>query len=143
MEANSFVGISNASKITELELTSALKEQKNIIEYGLQNQVRLKSAVIKIRYTIEPGDCKRLNKQGILKVYNIDEPIEIPVTALLGKWKNAHIGITIFKLNEEWQIEGRQSQCIFSEKKAFVSIVKRLIFKYKPINTLEKLLIKG
>lgn len=93
-----------------------------------KNILKKTSPAIKISYTLKPGDYKRISKKGILKVYHLNEPIEIPVIQILGKWKETHQGITISKLDKEWQVEGDH---VRSEKKpSFVTKVKRGLSKY-------------
>ncbi len=137
MKAN--LRIANEANITENMLTSGLTMRECIFKDNNQNHIQNKSEFIKIRYTIKQGDQKRLNKRGVLKVYKVDQLIEIPVTSLLGKWKKTHVGVTVFKLNEEWQIEGRQVQLIINSQMPFIAIIKTLILKYKPLYIMEKL----
>lgn len=65
-----------------------------------------KSKKINFTYTIQKEDYKRLNKNGILRVYNLSKPIDIPVVAILGKWKKEHIGVTLVVVNGKWCIKG-------------------------------------
>src|SRR4051794_7454141 len=68
-----------------------------------------KSDLANLQYTVQKGDERRLNKDGVLRVYNRQVPIDIPVTRLLGKWKKEHVGVTLIYKNFRWQIEGESS----------------------------------
>src|SRR4051812_335746 len=59
----------------------------------------------KLVYTIRQGDNKRLTRDGLLRVYNLNQKIEIPVTKLLGRWKNTHVGVSIIIIGKEYQVE--------------------------------------
>ena len=141
MEANSSAETLTAKTITTIRLETNLAR---IIPVGenFQDESPVRTNLTKIKYTLRPGDDKRLDKRGVLKVYNINTLIEIPVTGLLGQWKNTHVGTTIFKADDKWQIEGSDIKPILIYKKASASIVKRLIFKYKSINFLERVFSK-
>lgn len=124
MKGNSSLKIMTKADITQIALTPELSRRK----------------LEKILYTIRREDYRKLNRKGVLTVYNIKEPIEIPVTRLLGKWKKNHIGITVFKLNEEWQIEGEHGNHIINTQPSFIVILKRALVKYKgSLYLLEKL----
>ena len=94
--------------------------------------------LVKHRYTVKQGDYKRLNKDGVLKVYNMNEPVEIPVTSMLGKWKNTHIGVTFFRIGEEWKVIGRQAEALNFVPQEFISKMKRLIVRFKPLYFFDK-----
>lgn len=81
-------------------------KEKALVINIFKNQTVNESQKSKTTYTIQRGDEKRLNMDGVLRVYNIKEPIDIPVRKLLGNWKNTHIGVTLIAINKEWQIEG-------------------------------------
>ena len=90
-----------------------------------------------LNYTFQQGDGQKLKKNGILRVYNINQPIEIPVTRLLGKWKESYVGVTVGVRGGEWVIE-KQIGVIEMEKDNRLSAVKvgiakqkKGIFKYK------------
>ena len=70
-----------------------------------KNQIG-RSHEVKLSYTIKEGDNKRLKRDGVLRVYNMKEPIDIPVHKLLGKLRNTHVGTTLYYANNEWQVEG-------------------------------------
>lgn len=60
----------------------------------------------KYRYILQPGDNKRLSRDGVLRLYSINKAIDIPVRKLLGKWKAGHIGVALVVLDGQWCIEG-------------------------------------
>ena len=60
-----------------------------------------------VSYTIQKGDDKRINRNGILRVYNINEPIDIPVRQILGKWSKNFIGVTLVFAGDKWDIKGK------------------------------------
>lgn len=93
------------------------KEKAVVIDI-FKNQTVNESQRAKITYTIQRGDDKRLNRIGVLRVYNIKEPIDIPVRKLLGNWKNTHIGVTLIAINREWQIEGVMPEHILVKQEA-------------------------
>lgn len=88
--------------------TPAREEKKPLIRV-VQNTTQNPSPV-KLRYTIQKGDDRRLNRDGGIRVYNLREPLDIPVKKLLGKWKNEHVGVTLMYMNEKWIIEGEMVQ---------------------------------
>lgn len=61
----------------------------------------------KYKYTIQKGDDKRLSRDGMLRVYHLKEPVDIPVRRLLGNWKKDHVGLTLVVVNDKWQIDGQ------------------------------------
>lgn len=132
--------ISNKENFTENAFTQALLKDESIVIAIKQNRSQHKSQSIKLRYKITAGDCRRLNKDGVLKVYNMDQLVEIPVSRLLGKWKTTHIGITVFKTDDQWQVNQSQAECIINKKQSFIAIIKGLIIKLIPPQMLEKLL---
>ena len=146
MEAISFAETSDASTITTTKpaLRSVRMEivEEDFKDITPNKEVTTKEAIT-IKYTIKAGDDKRIDKNGVLKLYNINKPIEIPVVRLLGKWKRSHVGATLYRIDEEWKVEGSQIQPIVHEKKPSVSIVKRLMFRYRPANAVERLFNKG
>ncbi len=85
----------------------------------IRNQPEPKGKRIKLTYTIQKQDYNRLNKEGVLRIYNLSKPVDIPITLLLGKWKNTHIGVTMKCINEKWEIEK--------------GLVKHVIQKHEPL----------
>lgn len=106
VKGNLYKEIADKSEIKESASTSDLVKGKAIIIDISKNQAPKRSPGVKLTYTIQYRDGQRLKRDGVLRVYNINEPIEIPVTMLLGKWKKSHIGVTLTFENEEWHIEG-------------------------------------
>lgn len=106
-----------------------LKEKAIIIDI-FQNKESKKSQRVKLTYTIQQGDDQRLNRDGVLRMYNINKPIEIPVSKLLGKWKKNHIGVTLAIINEEWQIEGGLVEHIMHKQYSFISIAWQWIMRF-------------
>ena len=79
-------------------------------------------------YTILEGDDKRLNKDGVLTVYNINKQIDIPVRKLLGNWKKSHVGITLIVENGQWCVEGQPFEyCIPRQESAVLVALKSLL----------------
>lgn len=131
--------VANKANLAKTSLTSNQTDAKSSITHINYPQIQKNSQSIKISYTIQESDHKRLNKQGNLRLYNYKDAIEIPVTTLLGKWKGTHIGITIFKLNEEWQIEGGGPAFELPDRKPFVVRLKKLMLTTKTLSILKKL----
>ena len=73
---------------------------------SLDKDTTSKKRTTNLKYTIQKGDDKRLNKHGVLRVYNLSEPLDIPVRKVLGKWKKEQIGVTLVFVSGNWQIEG-------------------------------------
>src|SRR3954453_3374930 len=115
--------------LIDIALSSGAIARESISIDGKQNHEQQQAEVIKFSYTIQKGDFERLNRDCVLKVYKINEPVDIPVRRLLGKWKDTHIGVTIFKLNEEWRIDGEE-QVVYSKQPLMV-VAKRWLSKYK------------
>jgi hypothetical protein len=127
MKANSYMSIADNTF-----------EPDNIIIENRQSKFQQQSGAIKIRYTIKQGDQKRLNRAGVLKVYYLDAPVEIPVIPLLGKWKKSHIGITFEKTDEEWKIERDYVPFRINTRPTFMEIVRRVLGKHKALYIREK-----
>lgn len=138
MQGNLHTETADKSETKESNLTSVLLQTKSIIIDINQKEATKKSERVILTYTIKKGDNRRLNRDGILRLYKLDRPIEIPVTKLLGKWKHTHIGVTLACIYEEWQIEEGQVEHIMHKPFKFAAghsvlkfglvIVKRLIF---------------
>lgn len=97
-----------------------------------ENKITEKKKKMNFSYTIQKGDCKRLSKEGILRVYHINEPIDIPVGRLLGRWKKEHIGITLVAINGKWCIKGGRAEdampkAVVNEPLSF-NLLKRLVW---------------
>jgi len=129
MNAKSVASDTDNTHLTDITFSPAkiLRESTSIDDE--QNNARQQTEVIKFRYTIQKGDFRRLDRDGVLKVYKINEPVNIPVRRLLGKWKDTHIGVTIFKLNEEWKVEGEEQ--VVHSKEALIAVAKRWLSKHK------------
>lgn len=85
------------------------RNDKGLIRDFLQNEITEKNQKVKLVYVLQEGDYKRLNRNGVLRVYNINEPIDIPVKGLLGKWRNDYIGVAFILINDSWHIGGKIS----------------------------------
>jgi len=90
------------SRMNGIDSKVVAKKGKVIVKTIFQTSGKNENLKEKLTYTIQKGDDKRLCREGVLRVYNIKEPIDIPIINLLGKWKNTHIGITLFVLNGQW-----------------------------------------
>lgn len=87
-----------------------------------------------LKYTIQKGDDRRLNKDGVLRVYNLSEPFDIPVKKVLGKWKQEYVGITLVLVNEKWHIEDEKIKHVIQRHKDNSSLVlKRLLNSYNKL----------
>ena len=99
-----------------------------------------------LTYTFKENDGKRINKDGNLVLYDIDRPLEIPVTQLLGKWKKDFVGITVGIKGGKWFVE--KGTGITKMRKANqhptaklkIAIVKRRLLKFRPFGIIQKLL---
>lgn len=80
-----------------------------------------------LQYTIQQGDDKRLSKDGVLRVYNMNEPIDIPVGKLLGRWKSSHIGITLIVSDNQWCIEGELTVPQIPKPEKGFSVLRQLL----------------
>lgn len=119
MTQNSLLKITDRAAIKGTTATSDIVEGNGIIINTHQNHIKT-GRKIELKYTIKQGDYERLNREGFLEVYNLTEEIKIPVRQLLGKWRKAHIGITLIKTNERWQIDGEQPNIIAPGTKKFI-----------------------
>ncbi len=97
------------SGTVETNVKNSAREEKKPLIRVVQNTTQNPSPV-KLQYTIQKGDDRRLNRDGGIRVYNLREPLDIPVKKLLGKWKNEHVGVTLVYMNEKWIIEGEMVQ---------------------------------
>lgn len=102
-------------------------EEKAIVIDMFDNRMEQERKKIKFTYTLKNGDDKRLNSEGVLQVYNISKPINIPVVKLLGKWEKTHVGITLIQINENWCIKGRMVKKITPDQKPAYAAFKRLL----------------
>lgn len=91
--------------ITKSDIKTPLQTEKKSLIRVVQNTT-VKNECVKLKYTLQNGDDRRLNKEGVLRVYNMSEPLDIPVKQVLGRWKKEHIGVTLIFSNEQWHIEG-------------------------------------
>ncbi len=108
---------------------SSLEKEKAIVRDILQSPATQKSITGKFAYTIQKGDDKRLSRDGVLKVYNINEPIDIPVGKLLGNWKKSHIGVTLVVLNNQWCVEGEVFEGRIYKRERGVLVALRLMLE--------------
>lgn len=80
--------------------------------------------------------------KGVLIVYNLDQPVEIPFKKLFGKWKKSYIGIALTFKNNAWEIDGEPVKTVIIYPSPFFTTVQRLILKYKSLYLLGKLRIE-
>lgn len=124
LEANRFKENQNCTSATE-DNTSPL----HLAVINAKNFDTNENERIRMCYTIKEGDNKRLNKKGILVVYNLNQAIEIPVIRLLGKFKKTHVGVTLYRQHGLWQIEAQEEFRVTSlDKKTFTSKLETLIY---------------
>lgn len=102
-------------------------EEKAIIINMFPSRMEKESGKIKFTYTLTSRDDKRLNSQGILTVYDLSKPINIPVVKLLGDWKKTHAGITLIRINENWCVKGQVVKNVADKPKAAYTTFKRLL----------------
>jgi len=141
MEANLY--LKNADKVEVKSSTSEslLFDIQRVPEIGAEkiSGQTLKGELV---YTIRRGDNKRLTRDGLLRVYNLNQKIEIPVTRLLGRWKKTHVGLSIIITGKDYQVEGKQVHQKSDTSKTFLwaavsfpkfvfSTVRRIILKNK------------
>ena len=88
------------------------------------NRLEAKKGIIEFSYTIKAGDNKRLDRNGILTMYKLRQPVKIPVRGLLGKWNRKHIGVTFSFLDQEWQIQDERNNNL-SKKLVFFKFTGR------------------
>lgn len=93
-----------------------------------ENDGENKNLVTRHVYTIKPGDNKRLTKDGVLKMYNIAEPVNIPVVALLGKWNKSHIGTTLVCINNMWAVKGGLIK--IQKQENYISVALRQVLNF-------------
>ena len=114
-------------KLPKANITSSnAKGEKAIIINMFKNQ-EVKYTENQFTYTVQQGDDKRVNKNGVLRVYDMNEPINIPVGNLLGKWKNSHIGVTLVVINEKWSVMGGAENVIFKQQPFILTAFQRLL----------------
>lgn len=88
--------------------TLPFEKEETIVKSIFQTSAADKNITGNHSYTLQQGDDKRLNKDGVLRVYNSNEPIDIPVRRLLGNWKETHTGVTLIVADGQWCVEGNQ-----------------------------------
>lgn len=116
------------------ELNNTAAEAKGLKEKAVVRHISEAPATNKFiagnyKYTIAPGDNQKLNKQGILRVYNLKESIDIPVRRLLGNWKPSHVGVTLIVANGQWCTEdGSEHRIEKAEKGVLVAL--RLLLRF-------------
>ena len=101
--------------------------EKAIVIDIVKRQSAKKDLDAKLTYTLKLGDAKRLNKNGILRVYHVNEPIDIPVKKLLGKWKTTHVGATFIVKNGKWCVEGNSVKNISVQKSSVLVAFQRFL----------------
>jgi hypothetical protein len=106
IEANPLKNIVNKTGICKsIENLNSSGQKATVIDM-FEHQEANKTQRVSLTYTIKHGDDKRMDKNGFIKVYDLNEEINIPVGRLLGKWKITHIGVTLVVINNKWRIEG-------------------------------------
>lgn len=104
-------------------------EEKAVVIDIFRNQAAKISHKTKFTYTLKHGDDKRLNKEGVLRVYDLNKSVNIPVTELLGTWKDTHIGVTFVAGDNNWCLKG--------------DIIKNKVTQHTPVlKTVVKQLLK-
>ncbi len=107
---------------------SPFEQEKAVVRNIFQTPFSDTSITGNHTYTILEGDEKRLSKDGLLKVYNINKQIDIPVRKLLGNWKKSHVGITLIVENGQWCVEGQPFEyCIPRQESAVLVALKSLL----------------
>jgi len=107
---------------------SPFEQEKAVVRNIFQIPFSYTSITGNHTYTILEGDEKRLSKDGLLKVYNINKQIDIPVRKLLGNWKKSHVGITLIVENGQWCVEGQPFEyCIPRQESAVLVALKSLL----------------
>ncbi len=142
MEESLLIRFADKREIKENNSTCAFLETIPVID--IDRNPDKKTKTVGLIYTLQQGDNKKLNRDGVLRLYYLDQPIEVPVTKLLGKWKRTHVGVTLSCLYENWQIEegeGQDQPMQYNHQyvqsaaeqpllKFVFAIVKILLFKY-------------
>ena len=81
------------------------REEDILAEEFFKNKAG-KAKNVNFSYTVQKEDYKRLDKKGMLRVYNLSKPVDIPLVGILGKWKKQHIGVTLVAIDGKWCIKG-------------------------------------
>lgn len=118
--------ISYKNEVNVLNSKSDNKDE-TIVRHIFQTPFINKSIKAKLNYTIHESDERRLTKDGILKVYNMNERIDIPVTKLLGKWNRSHIGIHLIVVDGQWRVEGEMVTNIYKSKRGLLIGFKAML----------------
>lgn len=122
--------ISSECSINNTAVESNLNKEKTIVRDISQTPETNKSIKGNFTYTIQPGDNKRLSGDGVLRVYNIKEPIDIPVRNLLGKWKKSHIGVSLIIINGQWCVEGEVAAHSINKREKGVVVALKMMFRF-------------
>ena len=117
----------NYLMINKKGANATAKGEKAIIINMFQNHEIDKATNEKFTYTIKQGDDKKLNKNGVLTVYNMSEPVDIPIEKLLGKWSNTHIGITLIAVNQRWMVKGDMQTMVFKQESSVQSAFQKIL----------------
>ena len=109
---------------------SSFEKEKAVVRNIFQTPAVDTSITGNHTYTILEGDDKRLSKEGVLKVYNINKQIDIPVRKLLGNWKKTHIGITLIIENGQWCVEDQPFEYCIPKQESAVLVAWRSLLKF-------------
>lgn len=107
-----------------------LKTEKAIVRDIFKTTASNENVKGEFTYTIQLRDNKRLTKDGTLRVYNMRQPIDIPIVPLLGKWNREHVGIILVSKDGEWLIEGRVAQQSVHRQDSRLIAAMRLVLKF-------------
>jgi RNA polymerase sigma-70 factor (ECF subfamily) len=121
-------GVENGA-FSEIISNSELGEEEILPAGAYEKNFEVEKKKINFLYTIQSGDQKRINKNGILRVYHLSEPIDIPVGRILGKWKKEHIGVTLVAINGKWCIKGGIAEYSIPKHEENVSLPLQLFRK--------------
>lgn len=104
-----------------------LKGEKAIIINMFENKSTNQSLSEDFTYVIKQGDQGKLNENGTLMVYNLSEPVDIPIEKLLGKWNNTHIGVTLAFSDNKWSVKGGIENFVFKQEPFILSAFQRIL----------------
>ena len=107
--------------------TSNSSGEKATIINMFANKVINKKSKAEFTYILRQEDDKRLNINGVLRVYHMNEPIDIPVESLLGKWNNTHVGVTLISFNEKWSLKDGNENLIIRHQPLLQTVFQRFL----------------
>ena len=117
------------SRITAKNLAEQPEaEKRSHIRFSVSD--RSKNQGVELKYTLQKGDEKRLDKHGVLRLYNVSEALEIPVTQLLGKWTNDNVGVTLVFKHGNWQVTGEMNKHVIQRHRAESRLELKRLFKF-------------